>query len=153
MIRNIQPRLVRGTTAMANSQIVNDFLERVWNLGRIDECDLFVADEYDIRHDPGDPWDGRTLNREQFKERVRVSRAPCPDQRFTVIHAADGDDFVFVGWTWTGTHVGEISGMPATGRVLTMSGATVYFVTDGQVSGHWQVVDRLSVAKQLAAAA
>jgi predicted ester cyclase len=67
-----------------------------------------------------------------------------------VIHAAEGEGFVFVAWTWTGTNVGPIGGMPPTGRLLTMSGATVYFVSDGKVTGHWQVVDRLGVAKQLA---
>ena len=135
---------------MTNLQTVRDFLERVWNLGQVDECERFVADHYWIRHDPGDPWDGRRLSREEFKERVRISRAPCPDQRFTVIHAAEGPGWVFVGWIWAGTHSGEIGGLPPTGRMLTMSGATVYFLVEGKVSGHWQVVDRLGVAKQLA---
>lgn len=135
---------------MKNTAIVDHFLERVWNLGLIEECDELVADEYDIRHDPGDPWDGRVLSREQFKDRVRISRAPCPDQRFTVVHAAEGPNFVFVGWTWTATHLGEVGGVPPSGRLLTMSGATVYFLADGKVSGHWQVADRLGVAKQLA---
>lgn len=136
---------------MTNTKIVEHFLERVWNLGLVDECDELVADEYAIHHDPGDPWDGRVLSREQFKERVWLSRAPCPDQRFTVIHAAEGEGFVFVAWSWVGTHLGEIGGVPPTGRELTMSGATVYFLADGKVSGHWQAVDRLGVAKQLAA--
>ena len=137
---------------MTNTKIVEDFLERVWNLGLVEECDRFVADEYDIRHDPGDPWDGRVLSREQFKERVRISRLPCPDQRFTVVHTAGGEGFVFVAWTWAGTHEGEIAGVQPTGRELIMSGATVYFLTEEKVSGHWQVVDRLGVAKQLASA-
>jgi predicted ester cyclase len=90
------------------------------------------------------------LSREQFKERARISRAPCSDQRFAVVHTAEGEGFVFVAWTWVGTHLGEIGSVPPTGRELTMSGATVYFLTDGKVGGHWQVVDRLGVAKQLA---
>lgn len=136
---------------MTNTRIVEDFLERVWNLGHVEECDEYVADEYFIRHDPGDPWDGRLLSRAEFKERVRMSRAPCPDQRFKVVHSAEGDGMVFVAWTWVGSHLGHLGDMPPTGRELTMSGATIYFVTDGRVSGHWQVADRLGVAKQLAA--
>ena len=138
---------------MTNTQIIEDFLERVWNLGRIDDCDEFVTDQYRIFHDPGDLWDGELLSQAQFKERVRISRAPCPDQRFAVVHAAESADLVFVAWTWTGTHAGILSGMPPTGRRLTMSGATVYYLADGKVTGHWQVVDRLGVAKQLMAAA
>ena len=138
---------------MDNRQIVEDFLEQVWNLGRIDDCNVFVADQYWIQHDPGDPWEGQRLTREAFKERVRISRAPCPDQRFNVIHAAESVGYVIVAWTWFGAHRGEIGGTPPTGRTLTMSGATVYFVSDGKINGHWQVVDRLGVARQLAEAA
>jgi len=136
---------------MSNIKVVEDFLESVWNLGHADQCDRFIADKYLIEHDPGDPWDGRLLTREEFKERVRISRSPCPDQRFTIVHAAQTADKVFVSWNWAATHQGEIAGFAPTGRQLKMSGVTIYFFSEGRISGHWQVVDRLGVAKQLAA--
>jgi steroid delta-isomerase-like uncharacterized protein len=130
--------------------IVREFLDRVWSAGEIDQCDRFLADKYTICHDPGDPWDGRTLDLAGFKERVRLSREPFPDQRFDVQEWFENDDGVAVTWLWSGTHLGNLPGFPATGKTLTMSGATVYQFDDtNRISGHWQVTDRLGIFRQL----
>lgn len=65
-------------------QMLKAFLDRVWSSGEIDACDYFLAGSYTLQHDPGDHWDGQTLDLARFKERVRLSRAPFPDQRFEV---------------------------------------------------------------------
>ncbi|QXQ08205.1 ester cyclase [Sphingosinicellaceae bacterium] len=130
-----------------------EFLETVWSLGDVEACDHFVGANYTVRHDPGDPWHGRTLDREGFKDRVRTSRAPFPDQRFHVAALLEDDGKVAVAWTWTATHQGDIPGFPATGQPLAMSGLTVYdFDAEGLITGHWQVSDRLGVYGQLQAA-
>lgn len=131
-------------------QRLADFLREVWSEGRLDRCAAYVADRYTIAHDPGDPWEGRTLDPVGFVDRVRVSRAPFPDQRFDVQAMLADDGGVAATWTWAATHQGDIPGFPATGRALTMSGITVYrFDADDRLTGHWQVVDRLGVFKQL----
>jgi len=53
--------------------------ERVWNAGDHDSVDELLAPEYHVRSDPGDPWDGQTLSRDGFKQRLAISRAPFPD--------------------------------------------------------------------------
>jgi steroid delta-isomerase-like uncharacterized protein len=131
-------------------QLLKEFLDRVWSSGEIDQCDRFLADSYTIRHDPGDPWDGRILDLAGFKERVRLSRAPFPDQRFDVQRWFEDDDSVAVTWLWSATHLGDPSGFPAPGRSIKISGATVYdFDGRNRITGHWQVVDRLGVFRQL----
>jgi hypothetical protein len=35
--------------------ILRHFLQDVWNEGRIEGCDRYIAESYTIRHDPGDP--------------------------------------------------------------------------------------------------
>ena len=81
---------------------------------------------------------------------MRLSRAPFPDQQFHVQEMfADGDGVVAT-WLWSATHTGDLPDYPATGRSLTMSGATVYyFDADDRIRGHWQVADRLAVLRQL----
>lgn len=134
-------------------QFLTSFLEEVWSLGEIDACDRFVGPSYTIQHDPGDPWNGQTMDREAFKDRVRQSRAPFPDQRFHVQSLLEDDGKIAAAWTWAATHAGDLPGFPATGRVLTMSGLTIYeFDRDGLLSGHWQVSDRLGIFQQLQAA-
>jgi steroid delta-isomerase-like uncharacterized protein len=130
------------------------FLEEVWSAGDIDACDKYVGDSYSIRHDPGDPWDGRTLDRTGFKDRVSKSRSPFPDQRFHVQALLEDEGQVAVSWTWTATHKGNLPGFPATGEPLLMSGLTIYDFDDaGLIRGHWQVSDRLGIYQQLQAAA
>ena len=135
---------------MNRKQLLTAFIEEVWSRGRIEACDDFIGEIYTVRHDPGDPWDGQTLSRDAFKERVRTSRAPFPDQRFEILSLFENDSSVAVTWFWRATHLGAIAGFPATGRPVTMSGATVYFFDEAdRLTGHWQVADRLGVFRQL----
>jgi len=135
---------------MSRKKLLSAFIEEVWSQGRVEACDDYIAESYAIRHDPGDPWDGQTLSREGFKERVRLSRAPCPDQRFTQTSILEDGGSVVIAWTWAALHTGDIAGFAATGARLTMSGLTLYdFDDEDRITGHWQVVDRLSVFQQL----
>ena len=127
-----------------------EFLDRVWSNGDIDQCDHFLADTYVIRHDPGDPWDGKCLDIDGFKERVRLSRLPFPDQRFNMQMWFENKASVAVTWFWSATHLGDFPGFPASGLTLTMSGATIYdFDAEDRICGHWQIADRLGVYQQL----
>jgi predicted ester cyclase len=135
---------------MSRKKLLSAFIEEVWSQGRVEACDDYIAESYAIRHDPGDPWDGQTLSREGFKERVRLSRAPCPDQRFTQTSILEDGGSVVIAWTWAASHTGDIAGFAATGARLTMSGLTLYdFDDEDRITRHWQVVDRLSVFQQL----
>ncbi len=126
------------------------FIRQVWDDGEADAADDYIAETYAIRHDPGDPWEGRTLDRAGFKDRVLTSRAAFPDQRFDIQNLfADGDSVVMT-WLWSGTHSGDLQGFPATGKIIRMSGSTVYmFDTEDRLTGHWQITDRLGVFQQL----
>jgi len=130
--------------------VLKEFMDCVWSSGDIDACDRFLAGCYTIYHDPGDPWDGRTLDLESFKERVRLSRAPFPDQRFDIQDWFENNDGVAITWLWSARHLGDFPGFPATGRPLKMSGATVYrFDRTDRIAGHWQIADRLGIFQQL----
>ena len=85
----------------------------------------------------------------QYKERVRVLRAPFPDQHFTVQDILADSDKVFITWLWAATHQGDIAGFPATGNPIKTSGATVYYFDAERLTGHWQITDRLGVFMQL----
>lgn len=134
-----------------NCKTLRRFFDVVWNRGEYDKISEFLAPSYEIRHDPGDPWDGKTLTPDGFRERISVSRAPFPDQRFKVVDMLDGGDRVAVFWTWSGTHKGDLPGFPASGKSIAMSGATIYYFDGGRLCGHWQVADRLGVMQQLSA--
>jgi steroid delta-isomerase-like uncharacterized protein len=132
-----------------NLALLRRFMEQVWNTGNVARVDDFLAETYTIHSDPGDPWNGQTLNREAFKERLIVSRTPFPDLRFELGDAVSEGDRVAICWTMVGTQTGPMAGRPATGRPIRVQGMTVYFFSQDRITGHRQVVDRLSVAQQL----
>jgi steroid delta-isomerase-like uncharacterized protein len=141
------------TNQTDRKSVLRDFIETVWNQGNADAVLRFVAPLYTLRHDPGDPQDGRTLDLAGYAERLVRSRAPFPDQRFEILELIADCDAIVMTWRWTGTHLADLPGFPACGRRITMTGATVYYF-DGQfLCGHWQIVDRLGVFQQLRPAA
>lgn len=58
-------------------------------------------------------------------------------------------DRVAVIWKASGTHVGDLNGLPATGKKLGFSGQTFYLIEKGKAAGHWQTIDRLGFIQQL----
>jgi len=128
------------------------FLHEVWDEGRAEAVARYLAPSYTIHHDPGDPWDGKILDMDGFRDRLVQSRAAFPDQRFDIQRLFAEDEAVVATWLWQGTHRGDLPGFPATGQHIRMSGATAYFFdAEDRLSGHWQITDRLGVYQQLMA--
>lgn len=128
-----------------------DFMQQVWNERKLSEIDRFLAPLYTIRSDPGDPWDGKTLTRSEFAERLTISCSPFPDQKFTTEGMiAEGNRIAF-DWRWTGTHLADLPGFPASGRTIRTSGVTICDFENGLLRGHRQQTDRLGVFQQLTA--
>jgi steroid delta-isomerase-like uncharacterized protein len=132
-----------------NSRTLLRFMEQAWNAGDVSQIERFVAEQYTIFSDPGDPWDGRTLSRAEFVERLLASRAPFPDLRFDVAEMVPEGDRVAISWTMRGTQRGPMGDRPPSGRAISAHGMTIYYFLDGLLVGHRQVVDRLTVARQL----
>ena len=132
-----------------NSALLRAFIDDVWNEGRVDAVERYVAAQYTIHHDPGDRWHQQTLDLAGFRTRLVESRAPFPDQRFSLRDVIACEDRVALTWTWQATHRGDIPGFAATNQLVRMSGATVYHVDADKLTGHWQIADRLGVFMQL----
>jgi steroid delta-isomerase-like uncharacterized protein len=133
----------------SSAAIVEDLYRLVWSRGDYQAIERLVARRYAIHSDPGDAWEGRTLDRDEYRERVEYSRMAFPDLAFTVHDTIATDLRVSVRWSAEGTHRGDLRDLPATGKRLTFAGQTIYELEGGQIAGHWQVVDRLGFVRQL----
>ena len=132
-----------------NKELLRNFIREVWSEGNVDAAGNYLASQYTVHHDPSDPWDGKVLDLADYKDRVRKSRAPFPDQRFTIKELIAEPNRVVATWHWTGTHTGDFPGFPASGKFITMSGITVYYFDSEKITGHWQITDRSGAYQQL----
>jgi len=134
---------------MTNGELLRAFMDRVWTAGEVAAVDEYLAASYTIYSDPGDPWDGQTLDRDTFKQRLISSRGPFPDLRFDLEEFVEGENRVALGWTMRGTNTGSVGDRAPSGQPIVVHGLTIYYFTNGRIIGHRQVVDRLSVVQQL----
>jgi|SRR5579862_995183 len=126
-------------------------LYQTWSQDDLTRLDLLIADRYTLFSDPGDAWEGQTLDLDAYRTRLRKSRRVFPDLEFEIIQSLHEGDRVAVIWKATGTQLGDLDAMPASGRRLEFSGQTFYLIENGKVAGHWQVIDRLGFIQQLQA--
>ena len=132
-----------------NKEILLCVLDEVWSKGMCENLQKYIAPSYVVQNDPGDPFDGQTLDIKGYEARVMQIRAPFPDQEFDALEMVEEGDKVAVSWRWKGSHLGDILGIAASGKLIHMTGMTIYSFKEGKLSGHWQMVDRLSVFQQL----
>ena len=132
-----------------HKEAVMRLINEVWSEGNLQIVDQLIAPQYTIRHDPGDPWDGKTLDLATFKKRVMSSRYVFPDQKFYIQDLVCDGNKIAVSWKFTGTHKGNIPGLPVTNKTVNVSGMTIYYFSNDKIIGHWQIVDRLGFLQQL----
>jgi steroid delta-isomerase-like uncharacterized protein len=58
-------------------------------------------------------------------------------------------DKVVVRWTGTGTHVGEVNGIPPTGKAISVDAISVHRMAEGKIAETWEVWDTLGFLQQL----
>ena len=134
---------------MENEAILRRFIQKVWNEQDFDSITKYVARKYTIYKDPLDPWEGRTLNFEEFAMRLDYTFDSFPDIRFEILTAVPEENSVAITWLMTGTNTGKSGIFPPTGKSIRTVGATTYYFIDSKVCGHSQVFDRATVIKQL----
>lgn len=130
-------------------ETLSAFMARIWNNGDFSQIETYVSAAYEIKSDPGDPWEGQVINREVFQERVLYSRNAFPDLRFDIQEMIEENDKVACSWIMSGTHLGDLPQLPASGKAFSISGLTIYYFQTGKVCGHWQAYDRLGFMAQM----
>ncbi len=59
------------------------------------------------------------------------------------------DDRVYVRWKQVGSHIGEVNGIPATGKPIVELASAVYRVENEKIVEYWIQVDREGIRVQL----
>jgi steroid delta-isomerase-like uncharacterized protein len=58
---------------------------------------------------------------------------------------------VVVRWTGSGTHIGEVNGIPPTGRPIRVDAISVHRMANGKIAETWEVWDTLGFLQQIGA--
>ena len=131
-------------TSSQNAATVLQMLDAAWNRGDTSVLDTTVAEDH-IDHDD----DGDDIGRDHLAQAILAYRAAFPDMRMSFDdQIADGDKVV-TRWTASGTHQGQLDGIPATGRVARISGIFIHQLTGGEITESWTSFDRLGLLQQL----
>jgi steroid delta-isomerase-like uncharacterized protein len=75
--------------------------------------------------------------------------AAIPDWHMEVVGLVEQGEDVFVQWHLTGTHAGQLLGIAATGKRISIDGIDHFVVRDGKVISNFVVVDQLQYARQI----
>ena len=130
-------------SAEENKAIVRRYIEQIWNKGRLDLFEEFIAKDV-VPHSPTGRSDAETM-----KGAVTAIRDAFPDLSGTFDNDIAVDDKVVARWTVSGTHQGEFLGVPATGKEVTWSGITIFRLTGAKIVEFWAQSDDLGLMQQL----
>ena len=128
-----------------NKLVARRFFEDAYNTGRLDLLDeLLGADYADHKAPPGTP-----RGPEGIKRVITMFRTAFPDLRFTIEDQVAEGDKVVTRYTFEGTHRGTLTGIPATGKRVGISGVSIYRIADGKMQEAWIEYDLLGMMQQL----
>jgi steroid delta-isomerase-like uncharacterized protein len=138
-----------AATAMAdrNAEVVRRYFQEVWNEGRIVLLDALLSPDY-INHTPSvaNPAPGP----EGLKPIVLAIRTAFPDVRYKVQDVFATQDRAVARVIMTGTHKGDLFGLPPTGRGVRVNQINIEEIgPDGLIREHWRVTDELALMRQL----
>ncbi len=72
-----------------------------------------------------------------------------PDWRSSIINVVAEGDRVVVHLNNTGTHQGEMQGIPATGKTVSLESIVMYHLTNGKIDEGRNSIDNLTFMQQL----
>ncbi|MEV5569666.1 nuclear transport factor 2 family protein [Spirillospora sp. NPDC052269] len=104
------------------SQLIRDYIEQVWNQGRTDLADRFLAEDL-IQHNPNLP-DGR----KPLVDLIDGMRGQLPEARFEIRRLAGEGDLVFTHSLFTA--------QPGHQGIAVVD---VFRIADGKIAEHWDL--------------
>jgi steroid delta-isomerase-like uncharacterized protein len=132
-----------------NVELMRRWFREVWNEGRTQTIyDLLATDAVgigELEHS------SQVRGPAEFAPFVQRLRGAFPDMNIVVEDAFGAEDKVVLRWSATMTHRGDHLGMPATGKLVRMTGITLVRIRDKQIIEGWDNWDQLGMLTQIGA--
>jgi steroid delta-isomerase-like uncharacterized protein len=126
-------------------ELIERFYDDLWNRWDDAAVDDVLAEDFAFRGSLGTQTSGRDAWR-TYRDLIRAGAADFHnDVQLLVV---DGDRAA-ARLLYTGTHTGELAGMPATGRRFSYAGAAFFRSAGGLLSSAWVLGDLAGLRAQL----
>ena len=127
-----------------NEAVVRRFVHEVLNEGDYSAMRELVHTDYVYRSPD------RELNGpEALEDLLTAYRTGLPDMNTSVDDLVVSGDKVVISITLTGTHTGDLMGIPATGRRLSVHGMVLSRLEDERIVEEREVLDTFGMYQQL----
>jgi len=128
-----------------NKQLTARAVEEVFNDKNLSAIEEFFAPDF-VDHSAAEGAPPGTAGQHA---KVAAFIAAFPDLRISYNHQVAEGDLVAGHYTLTGTHLGDFSGVPATGSAISLEGHDLLRVSDGKIVEHWTAMDSGELMRQL----
>ncbi len=88
---------------------------------------------------------------DEFREYVDFIQATFPDFHNRVVETITQGNKTFARLAYTGTHRGELFGIPPTGKRVEYAGTAVFTISQGKIAEVWVLGDIYGLLEQLKA--
>lgn len=128
-----------------NGAAVRSFIEGVANTGDVGLVGRFFREDF-VDHNPPP---GASPDIAGIKKAFATVRETFPDLYATTEDLVSEGDRVAYRWTFRGTHLGDLGGVPPTGKSATWAAIGVARFVDGKIAERWQLLDTQGLLRQL----
>ncbi|MDG4865222.1 ester cyclase [Streptomyces sp. T-3] len=119
--------------------------DRLWNHGDLSA----VGEHCGPRLRTHLPYVSEAFGASALEQAVVDRRRALPDVRYRTLDVLAEGDLVMLRAEFRGTHLGELAGLPPTGREVCATETTLFRFEGGRVVELWQQSDGLAVMTQL----
>ncbi|NOZ28127.1 MAG: ester cyclase [Chloroflexi bacterium] len=130
-----------------NKALLRRGLLDMWSTGDLSILEELIAPDY-VMHDVAGDFRGI----EAYKQFLNLYRGALQDLRFTIDDQVGEGDLLATRWTSSGTHQGELMGIPPTGKLIAGMGIVFSHIVNGKAVEEWGYWDAFGLLQQLGAA-
>ena len=128
----------------ANETVLRRLIDEVINNGNFSVLDELVQPDY-VYRGPDQELEGP----EALKGLLAAYRDAFPDLNVRIDDLVNGGEKVAISITLTGTHQGDLMGIPATGKPVNLQGMILSHFRDGRIVEEYEILDMLAMFQQL----
>ena len=135
-----------ASTTEKNKAVTRWLIEAAWNEGDLEAIGDFIGSEF-ILHSV--PLIGDLPGVVGYTMFAAGSLSAFPDTHFTIEDVVGSEDMIALRVLRTGTHLGDLNGIPPTGASVSERAIVIYRMSDGKAVEGWMQYDALGLLVQL----